>query len=830
MSTATIDYGIDLGTTNSAIAKFGSGVVELFKNPTGHKETLPSVVGFRKERILIGDKAREYLTTDPKSVIGGFKRKMGTSESFQIKSLGSSKTPVELSALVLKELRSFVQTHNGEAITSAVITIPASFDTVQSNATKQAGRLAGIQHVVLLQEPIAASLAYANKRAKTLEPGLWLVFDLGGGTFDVALVRCEQDGQLKVVDHEGDNFLGGSDVDQLLVEHLVVPTLERTGTFSDLLPQLKSRAGRWNALWESLLLKAENAKIELSHATSAEIDVRTKDDAGSELDLLVEITRTQLESVIFPLVDRTVQMVRAILTRNNLEPRDLQFILMVGGATLMPAVRTRVGECIGVPVRTDIDPTTAIAVGAAYFASCRPREATHDTSAAVSGANAIRIKAVYEKASRSNEELFVAKISGNWQGCTYRIRRDDGGFDSGIKQLMERITEDLLLVPDTYNTFSIEILDSTHSRVPCDLTVITIAHGAYSVVGQILPNDICLQVDDAETSDARLDALCTRGSLLPARSRKSYLVNRTVLRGADSSVLHLIVREGHADDPPNTTKTLGYLTLSGRQLTRDLPKGTDLEVRLEVSESRDLTFRVYVVATDQEFTEVFSPTTREVPVRSLVREGRQLLQTIQQEMDAASEAGRYELAGQMKGLLTRIAVIESAASALTDCTTDRYKLEDAIRRCASELAELTKDKRFDEACRRYQEVRTKCDHVINESGTDRERRQFRELLQREQYVMDLGRPGRVEELRDELTCLRITVQRRDPDFLQTHFAKCVSMMPSMNDRTQARSLEESGRNAIAKGNWEQLDEIIVKLYTLIPHQSGAKTGFTGIIR
>src|SRR5438094_3235349 len=156
-----INFGVDLGTTNSLIAKFNKGTVEVFKNPNGLKETLSSVVGFRNDRIFVGDQAKAYAEREPKNVFSRFKRKMGTTESFKIKALGQSKTPIELSAFVLKELKTFI--HTGETPEAVVITIPASFDMVQANATKEAGHAAGFKQVVLLQEPIAASLAYANK-------------------------------------------------------------------------------------------------------------------------------------------------------------------------------------------------------------------------------------------------------------------------------------------------------------------------------------------------------------------------------------------------------------------------------------------------------------------------------------------------------------------------------------------------------------------------------------------------------------------------------------------------------------------------------------------
>jgi molecular chaperone DnaK len=252
--TKMVNFGIDLGTTNSLIAKFDKGHVEVFKNPNGFRETLPSVVGFRNDRILVGDQARTYLEKDPKNVASRFKRKMGTTETIKTQSAGS-KTPVKLSAFALKELKNFV--HSGEAVEAAVITIPASFDTVQSNATKEAGLAAGFRQVVLLQEPIAASLAYANKeKSADLRNSQWMVYDLGGGTFDVALVRIAE-GELTVVDHEGDNYLGGSDFDAWLVEKVVAPEISRRGRFTDLLGQMKSEKGKYNKLWYRLLHAAE---------------------------------------------------------------------------------------------------------------------------------------------------------------------------------------------------------------------------------------------------------------------------------------------------------------------------------------------------------------------------------------------------------------------------------------------------------------------------------------------------------------------------------------------------------------------------------------------
>ena len=426
----TINYGIDLGTTNSAIAKFVKGEVIIFSNPQDYgRLTLPSVVSYRTNGIKVGTKAKEFLERDPKSVVGVFKRKMGTSESFQIKSIKESKTPIELSTEVLKELKTFVNT--GDTLDAVVITIPASFDTIQSNATKEAGVQAGFKQVVLLQEPIAASLAYANmKKEREMQEGQWLVYDLGGGTFDVALIKIK-DGEMKVLDHEGDNFLGGADFDNMIVEKLVIPKICEKFKFSNLEDDMKSASGKLNAKYYVLLRRAEEAKITLSSKTSAEIVVDGfEDEEGNEVDMEIVITRSEFNELIRPNIDGTIEMIKKILTRNSLKPIDLQFTLMVGGSTYIPYVRSRVEEVLQIPANCEIDPTTAVAIGAAYYSATKPKEIE---KTGTKTKTSLSIKTSYNKASKEKDELFSARITGSTEGLSYRITRDDGGFDSGIK-------------------------------------------------------------------------------------------------------------------------------------------------------------------------------------------------------------------------------------------------------------------------------------------------------------------------------------------------------------------------------------------------------------
>ncbi len=506
----TINYGIDLGTTNSAIAKFVKGEVIIFSNPQDYgRLTLPSVVAYRKDKIIVGNKAKEFLEKDPKNVIGVFKRKMGTSESFKIKSINESKTPIELSAQVLKELKTFVNT--GDTLDAVVITIPASFDTIQSNATKEAGIQAGFKQVVLLQEPIAASLAYANmKKEREMQEGQWLVYDLGGGTFDVALIKIK-DGEMKVLDHEGDNFLGGADYDNMIVEKLVIPKICEKFTFSNLEDDMKSASGKLNAKYYVLLRRAEEAKITLSSKTSAEIVVDGfEDEDGNEVDMEIVITRSEFNELIRPNIDGTIEMIKQILTRNSLKPIDLQFTLMVGGSTYIPYVRSRVEEVLQIPANCEIDPTTAVAIGAAYYSATKPKEI--DKSSAKTKTS-ISIRTAYNKTSKEKDELFSARVTGSTDGLSYRITRQDGGFDSGIKKLSERISEDLPLVDGAFNFFSLVVYDNQNNIIETDIEPIGINSG-FGISGQPIPEDICLEVDDYDNpGETRLQLVFQKNTI-----------------------------------------------------------------------------------------------------------------------------------------------------------------------------------------------------------------------------------------------------------------------------------------------------------------------------
>lgn len=825
-----INYGIDLGTSNSLIAKFSKGDVDVFKNPNGFKETLPSVVGFRNDRVLIGDQARTYLSKDPNSVVSRFKRKMGTSETFKIKALGASKTPVELSSYILKELKTF--NHDGEEIKSAIITIPASFDTVQSNATKEAGLQAGFQTVVLLQEPIAASLAYANKEKNIdLKNSKWLVYDFGGGTFDVALVRILE-GELTVVDHEGDNYLGGTDFDALIIERLLVPELEKRGQFSNLLAEMKSERGKYNRLWHTLLLNAESAKVELSGKTSAEVDISDlQDDNGDTLDTIINITRSEFELIIKTQVDSTTEMIRKILTRNSLQPNDLQFILMVGGSTYIPYVRKRVEEVMGITVNTSIDPTNAIVIGAAYFAGTRAEVSSVDKAKRAS--SNLKIRESYNKSTQELEETFSAKLEGDLDGLQYRIVSEDGSFDTGSKKVTSRIVEDLPLREGAFNIFSLKITNRQGNVVPTDLDFIQIAQGRYSVAGQMLPEDLSLVKDDLSNQDTRLDPLFQKNSILPSRTKKTVEVGKTVVKGTEDGI-HIMVVEGPADRHSTTNKPIGILTITGEKISKDLIKGTEIDLTFEMSESRDLTVSAFLNGTGQEFSQVFAQKERQVSTQMLASEILMLESKIKEEIDEASENGNKRIVDDLEFVDREVQSLIMAAGSIAedDVTDKKFQVEDQKRKLAQRVYEITSGKRVDKARAAYQEAKSEMQSLVRESGNDRERHVLSEIIAREQVFINSSSPEKIQAVTDELRSIRWQILMRSPDFLTGMFQHLIERRVSMNDQIQATQLIENGKRAIQRDDIASLRQINTRLWELIPSDdknSDEMRAYVGII-
>ena len=341
--------GIDLGTTNSAVAVLEGTEPKIIANPEGNRTT-PSVVSFKNGEIIVGDAAKRQAVTNPDTVIS-IKSKMGTSE--KVSANGKEYTPQEISAMILQYLKGYAEEYLGEKVTKAVITVPAYFNDAQRQATKDAGKIAGLEVERIVNEPTAAALAYGLD--KTDKEEKILVFDLGGGTFDVSILELG-DGVFDVLSTAGDNKLGGDDFDQKIIDHMVEEFKKENGidlsTDKMALQRLKDAA--------------EKAKKDLSGVTSTQISLPfiTAGEAGP-LHLEMTLTRAKFDDLTRDLVERTKTPVRQALSDAGLSLSDIDEVILVGGSTRIPAVVEAVKAETGKEPNKSVNPDEVVAMGAA---------------------------------------------------------------------------------------------------------------------------------------------------------------------------------------------------------------------------------------------------------------------------------------------------------------------------------------------------------------------------------------------------------------------------------------------------------------------------------
>ena len=345
--------GIDLGTTNSCVAVIEGGEPVVIPNAEGSRTT-PSVVAFTKSgERLVGQVAKRQAITNPDRTIISIKRDMGTDRKINID--GKEYTPQEISAMILQKIKEYAEDYLGEEVTQAVITVPAYFSDSQRQATKDAGRIAGLEVLRIINEPTAASLAYGLDKEQDQKI---MVYDLGGGTFDVSILEIG-DGVFEVLATSGNNRLGGDDFDQRIIDWLAEEFKKDTGI------DLRKDKMALQRLKEA----AEKAKIELSSTTTANINLPfITADAEGPKHLDMTLTRAKFDSLTADLVEMTMGPTRRALDDAGLKPADIDKVLLVGGSTRIPAVQKAVKDFIGKEPFKGINPDECVAIGAAIQA------------------------------------------------------------------------------------------------------------------------------------------------------------------------------------------------------------------------------------------------------------------------------------------------------------------------------------------------------------------------------------------------------------------------------------------------------------------------------
>ncbi|MBF4472754.1 Hsp70 family protein [Flavobacterium sp. HJJ] len=805
-----INIGIDLGTTNSGIAKYDNGKISIYKNPVGFKDTIPSVVSFRKGRIQIGEKAREHSATNAENVFSSFKRKMGSDEVYYIKDLDKNCSPIELSSMVLNELVNFAQ---GESLKSAVITIPASFDTIQSNATKKAGYQAGFEEIVLLQEPIAACLAYSNSlNLEITEDKKWLVYDFGGGTFDIALININER-ELKVFDHKGNNFLGGVDLDTLFVEKIICPKIEKQTQEKNLWEKLISKENTdYNKLFFELLFKAEEAKKELSIKETSSIEVDF-DELSISLDL--DIARKEFEAIIKSKFEESFHLVEKLIKDNLLTFSDIERIILVGGTTYIPYIRQQLQERTQIQVETSLDPTTAVIIGAAYYAGSKPSELIEEEIVKTPQIeqNSIQAETIYEPHSKDSEELIVVLLTESFDGY-YRIIRADGGFDTGLLKASKKIAEFVPLLEKTSNQFTLFLYDSQQKQVFSNDSI-QITNGLYSILGQPIPNDICLELDE-ESGKSHMEIIFKKNDILPLKKTIYKTCSKNILKNSDQKLIINVV-EGNAGSMVGSNQSIGYIEISGRDFDQDLVKGMDIELNFKVSESRDLSIDVYISALDLEINEVFNPHQRMISIDKLSSEIKNALDAVTEEIRNEVQNENYEYLAKLKRSEESLSILyNEALENKNDAITDKkYQIDELKKIYIQEFDDIIRHKHILSELEEYNKIKDSFSFYI-EKGSPRQKEEYEKIIKNEKEILQSNNKYLIRKKNKELESLLENIYNNQDESYIDYFYYLRFEDPSIfKDRSKHSKLMELGEKAINNSNLTELKSICHQLYNLL---------------
>ncbi len=839
----SVNIGIDLGTTNSLIAKFENNKVKVFKNPVGQKETLASFVAYRKDRILVGDKAREYLTRDAVNVFGGFKRKMGTDEKYYVVNLDENVTPVELSSLILKELKNFVQSE--DLLEACVITIPASFDSMQSNATLKAGKDAGFKEVFLLQEPIAASLAFFNAAdaEKNNKNGYRLIYDLGGGTFDVALVSATDD-ELKVIDHEGNNFLGGMDFDFAIIDKIIIPAIiEETGieNFED---EVRLKYGKYEMLYYQILYYAEEAKKELGSNGSADIEFTAELD-GKKFDFYIPVVKSVVDEIFKPIINETILLLNKILENNKLSATDIKEIILVGGSTFLPQVRNEIALQTGIKINYSIDPTTAIAVGAAYYAANKYYEPFVETETKTDATIAdeliaaidfddtnLTVNLQYNRSSRDKEEVLLMAVTGEYTDKFYRITRGDGGYDTGLITLKAKKTEFLPLIPENNNTFVLHIYDEQKNELSKLWQQIDIVQGFYNIDGQPLPHDISVEIDDVENKTTKLEAIFERNSLLPQKRTLYREISKTIKKGSEDTII-INILEGDKNARASSNLTIGCIVISGKDLQSDLIKGSDIEIHVHLTDSRVLNTTVYLVMTQQEFKNVFSISEKQVNVERLKEQffalENSLMNTVkefQYNDDTIWEIKANVFLEELQALKPRLVKIKN-----NDKSDEKYVIAEKLSRISQDADKLGGNERIASMLDDYLQHKETVLEIINMADFEKDelKKQYQKIEASEASFMRSKNISVIENKIKQLYDLHWKGLSNTTSFLIAKFIEFKSYdADDFKNYHAAKSIFKMADNSLAQEKYPEFRQHVFSISSLLKSvKQNINTDFKG---
>ena len=840
MARIKIDYGIDLGTTNSAIARMenGESVIKQTQNgmdtlsscvyfPRSKKGKLEPRIGLSGRNSIYSDAITTLSKNEPQDECGylEFKREMGSDKKYSNKNMSKeSYSPEELSAEVLKELKKLI---NDETVNSVVITVPAMFTAIQKDATMKAARIAGFRQCELLQEPIAACMAYGLSSEK--KNGKWLVFDFGGGTFDAALVKVE-DGILTVFDTEGDNYLGGKNLDEAVVNKIIMPSLKEEYDLSS----YETTEWKKKALMDALKGPAEEMRIALSFADSADYSTYDrnlnlgKDDNGEDIDLEITITKDQLIDAIGEQYQKAVNICKNLLERNGLTGKDLSSLILVGGPTYSPIIRKMLKKEITSNVDTSINPMTAVARGAALYASIIDANINEAEIKKEAKAEIVFLQVGYESTSVESSEWVSISIDKEKTGnncpneLSIELQRADGAWRSDRTSVdANGNVIEAFLLEGKPNTFKVKAYNQQGNAVEVFPSEFTIIQGV-KVGAAPLPYNIGIAV---------YNDIKKRGVFLPAKGLEKnkplpavgVVPNRKTTQalrpGVSTDVLSIPVYQVSGLEAKGKTAALNTqisnVVVTGDDVEQLIPENSNVEITLHVDSSEMMTMEVYFPSVDFTVKKELDLSKRESSEDAISWVNKEL-GSAQRSIEALLSSGI-----SVEELNKELDAVKELASSGNDPMQAQSNLKEVLRKI-EELEDSTEWQRVE---RELREEFERLEKAQNDLGNEKTAQVVNQLRLQTDSVIRSKDPKTGREVLEQIHSLFFSL---------TMIYQCIGLIKSLNDRfgsirwkdsSRARQLINRGMEDINDNpTVEKLRPIVAEIFKLLPDEEAANAG------
>ena len=589
--------GIDLGTTNSAICSYDGENVRLYKSPNQNDVTPSAIFIDRRGNKYLGERAYDSAAKNPDNAATRFKRMMGTGTPIKLSAVNIVMTPEECSAEILKLCFGYLpeeMRNSGE--TGTVITVPAAFNQMQKDATLAAADMAGLGRVALMQEPVAAVMSVMKQRKGD---GVFLVYDLGGGTLDIAIAESIS-GRVSLLAHGGIAMCGGTDFDRAILDNIVKPWL--LSTFD--LPNDFTAKEKYRTLLRMCLWASEKAKIELSAKEESvisltEADIGISDESGAEIYIDIPLSRGRLDELIGDKVRDSISAARETLEKAGLNSNDVERVVFVGGPTQYKPLRDRVSFELGIAPSTDVNPMTAVAEGAAVFAESidwtSQSRGRKSSRGALNAGGALNLSFSYISRTPDSRARVVVKLTGSIDaGIEFQVDSLDTGWSSGRLQLTDGASVELALAKPGDNTFKVFVFDANGGPVALPNDKITIARTAASI--DAIPASHSIGVEAREKLGGRfvLEYLVREGDQLPKKGTIKFKSEESLRAGSPKSIKFKLW-EGAITDPITDNRFIGLFEIRGSDFDDNvIASGAEMICDYEVRDSGNIILDVSV--------------------------------------------------------------------------------------------------------------------------------------------------------------------------------------------------------------------------------------------